>query len=155
MWLPEKSSSRRRVLLSESSAPHHRPHDIPIARLENSRTTRPGYGCALSAMRRSPNSSIGRWASGGCESARVRPGPLAHLSAPCDRRFAPRASARAPCPRPSTHQSCRTRPCSATPRGPTVSRTVESATLGRYHRQALLLLSHGQPLANGPASVEQ
>ena len=45
------------------------------------------------------------------------------------------ASARAPCPRPSTHQSCRARPCSATPRGPTrPCKTVATASLGRYVR---------------------
>ena len=45
------------------------------------------------------------------------------------------ASARAPCPRPSTHQSCRARPCSATPRGPTrPCKAVETVSLGRYVR---------------------
>ena len=57
------------------------------------------------------------------------------LSAPCGQRFVLPASARAPCPRPSTHQSCRARPCSPTPRGPTrPCKTVETASLGRYVR---------------------
>lgn len=52
------------------------------------------------------------------------------LSDPCGERFALQpASSRAPCPRPSKHQSCRSRPCSATARGPTTRpcKTVETA----------------------------